>query len=67
MNVTTIWGSSFWYSVSEMRWFLEWQTHLQLHMEWAVRQQRMRTKTWSARMLTPFILLGTSFILTRIC
>ena len=27
----------------------------------------MRTKTWSIRMSTPFILLGTSSILTRIC
>jgi len=42
-------------------------THLQLHKERAVRRRRMRTKTWSVRMPTPFILLGTSSILTRIC
>ena len=40
---------------------------MQLHKERAVRQLRMRTKTWSVRMATSFLLLGASFsILMRI-
>jgi len=50
-----------------MRLFQERQTHLQLYKEWAVRQLRMRTKTWSKRMATLFLLLGaSSSILMRI-
>ena len=39
---------------------------MQLHKEQAVRQLRMRTKTWSERMAISFLLLGASSILTRI-
>jgi len=50
-----------------MRLFQEQQTHLSLHKERAVRWLRMRTKTWSMRMATSFLLLGAfSSILTRI-
>jgi hypothetical protein len=50
-----------------MRLFQERQTHLQLDKERAMRRLRMRTKTWSERMATSFLLLGASFsILTRI-
>jgi hypothetical protein len=50
-----------------MRRFQERQTHLQLHKEQALRRLRMRTKTWSVRMSTSFLLLGaSSSILTRI-
>jgi hypothetical protein len=51
----------------EIRLFQERQTHLQLHKKWVVRRLRMRTKTWSERMATSFLLLGaSSSILTRI-
>jgi hypothetical protein len=35
-------------------------THLQLHKERAVKRLRMRTKTWSERMATLFLLLRAS-------